>query len=227
MKQERMKDAMKDTFSKLELSENAKEEVWEQIAEKIGHSNGKKSGRIQKVLIKTAAVVLVVVLLFAGINKLSAGKLAEAVTGLWRADKNSSEVLRETTDYHVMLDSVYAPELWECTQKRIVFAGTFGVVIYDRTKDQVTGTINLSKTDNNYFNADTLQTKYLLEKDSLWVYHCKNGKPAGRCYQYDLSACGSAKNRQIVSLKPVTSQKAQSELETKRKEQQKGKYTDT
>ena len=67
MKQERMKDAMKDTFSKLELSENAKEEVWEQIAEKIGHSNGKKSGRIQKVLIKTAAVVLVVVLLFAGI----------------------------------------------------------------------------------------------------------------------------------------------------------------
>ena len=28
MKQERMKDAMKDTFSKLELSENAKEEVW-------------------------------------------------------------------------------------------------------------------------------------------------------------------------------------------------------
>ena len=174
MKQERMKDAMKDTFSKLELSENAKEEVWEQIAEKIEHSNGKKSGRIQKVLIKTAAVVLAVVLLFAGINKLSAGKLAEAVTGLWRADKNSSEVLRETTDYHVMLDSVYAPELWECTQKRIVFAGTFGVVIYDRTKDQVTGTINLSKTDNNYFNADTLQTKYLLEKDSLWVYHCKN-----------------------------------------------------
>ncbi|PWL71640.1 MAG: hypothetical protein DBY27_02605 [Clostridiaceae bacterium] len=227
MKQERMKDAMKDTFSKLELSENAKEEVWEQIAEKIGHSNGKKSGRIQKVLIKTAAVVLVVVLLFAGINKLSAGKLAEAVTGFWRADKNSSKVLQETTDYHVMLDSVYAPELWECTQKRIVFAGTFGVVIYDRTKEQVTGTINLSKTDNNYFNADTLQTKYLLEKDSLWVYHCKNGKPAGRCYQYDLSACGSAKNRQIVSLKPVTSQKAQSDLETKRKEQQKGKYTDT
>ena len=42
MKQERMKDAMKDTFSKLELSENAKEEVWEQIAEKIEHSNGKK-----------------------------------------------------------------------------------------------------------------------------------------------------------------------------------------
>ena len=93
MKQERMKDAMKDTFSKLELSENAKEEVWEQIAEKIGHSNGKKSGRIQKVLIKTAAVVLVVVLLFAGINKLSAGKLAEAVTGFWRADKNSSEII--------------------------------------------------------------------------------------------------------------------------------------
>ena len=31
MKQERMKDAMKDTFSKLELSENAKEEVWEHI----------------------------------------------------------------------------------------------------------------------------------------------------------------------------------------------------
>ena len=54
MKQERMKDAMKDTFSKLELSENAKEEVWEQIAEKIEHSNGKKSGRIQKVQIKTA-----------------------------------------------------------------------------------------------------------------------------------------------------------------------------
>ena len=125
MKQERMKDAMKDTFSKLELSENAKEEVWEQIAEKIEHSNGKKSGRIQKVLIKTAAVVLAVVLLFAGINKLSAGKLAEAVTGFWRADKNSSEVLRETTDYHVMLDSVYAPELWECTQKRIVFCLDF------------------------------------------------------------------------------------------------------
>ena len=47
MKQERVKNAMKDTFSKLELSENVKEEVWEQIAEKIEHSDRKKSGRIQ------------------------------------------------------------------------------------------------------------------------------------------------------------------------------------
>lgn len=66
MKQERVKNAMKDTFSKLELSENVKEEVWEQIAEKIEHSDRKKSGRIQKVLIKTAAAVLVVVLLLPG-----------------------------------------------------------------------------------------------------------------------------------------------------------------
>ena len=41
----------------------------------------------------------------------------------------------------------------------------FGLVIYDRQSERVSATIDLQKIESNHFNADTLQTRFLIQGD--------------------------------------------------------------
>ena len=100
----------------------------------------------------------------------------EAISGLWQTDESSQKIVTEMTDYHVRLDSVYAPEILECTEKRLIFAGSFGLVIYDRQSERVSATIDLQKIESNHFNADTLQTRFLIQGDELVIYNLQNKK---------------------------------------------------
>ncbi len=114
--------------------------------------------------------------LFGTINGVSHGGLVEAISGLWQTDESSQKIVTEMTDYHVRLDSVYAPEILECTEKRLIFAGSFGLVIYDRQSERVSATIDLQKIESNHFNADTLQTRFLIQGDELVIYNLQNKK---------------------------------------------------
>ena len=109
--------------------------------------------------------------LFGTINGVSHGGLVEAISGLWQTDESSQKIVTEMTDYHVRLDSVYAPKILECTEKRLIFAGSFGLVIYDRQSERVSATIDLQKIESNHFNADTLQTRFLIQGDELVIYN--------------------------------------------------------
>lgn len=217
------KDELKQAFGGLEPTEELTKEVWTRVEKNMETVKKRKVSKI----VKAAAVVLIAAGLLGGINGLSENKLVEALVSFWHVDKESQSILKDMTDYHVMVDTVYAPKLLEYTDQRIIFAGNFGVVVYNRQKQQVAATINLAKIHSNYFNAETLSTQFIVDGNKLYVYNCKKGKTYGNYYCYDLTAGGKEENTQVVSLEPVEIKEASQSMETKRKETQKGKYEET
>ena len=147
----------------------------------------------------------------------------EALVSFWHVDKESQSILKDMTDYHVMVDTVYAPKLLEYTDQRIIFAGNFGVVVYNRQKQQVAATINLAKIHSNYFNAETLSTQFIVDGNKLYVYNCKKGKTYGNYYCYDLTVGGKEEKTQVVSLEPVEIKRSQSVYGNEKKRNTEGK----
>ena len=142
----------KNMFDGMELPEQAKQEVWGNLESIISNTTVEKRVHKNRVWVrrlgKTAAAFLIMGVLFGTINGVSHGGLVEAISGLWQTDESSQKIVTEMTDYHVRLDSVYAPEILECTEKRLIFAGSFGLVIYDRQSERVAATIDLQKIES-------------------------------------------------------------------------------
>ena len=222
------KQIEKNMFDGMELPEQTKQEVWGNLESIISNTTVEKRVHKNRVWVrrlgKTAAAFLIMGVLFGAINGVSHGGLVEAISGLWQTDESSQKIVTEMTDYHVKLDSVYAPEILECTEKRLIFAGSFGLVIYDRQSERVAATIDLQKIESNHFNADTLQTRFLIRGDELVIYNLQNKKVYGKSYHYNLSTNGK---KETSSLLPDVTQKADAFLEKEWQKQNKDKYADT
>ena len=218
----------KNMFDGMELPEQTKQKVWGNLESIISNTTVEKRVHKNRVWVrrlgKTAAAFLIMGVLFGTINGVSHGGLVEAISGLWQTDESSQKIVTEMTDYHVRLDSVYAPEILECTEKRLIFAGSFGLVIYDRQSERVSATIDLQKIESNHFNADTLQTRFLIQGDELVIYNLQNKKVYGKSYHYNISTNGK---KETSSLLPDTTQKADAFLEKEWQKQNKDKYADT
>ena len=206
----------KQAFGDIALAEDDKEELWDQLERRITRHPGRRH------VLRAAAVAAIVI---AGIGTtlmidgMTGGRLVNALTGIWKTEKGTQEIVRTVTDYYYIgLDSVYAPEVIECSDTRIVFANSFGLVVYDRKREQVVGTIDLQKIQCNYFNADTLQTRFLLMGDQLTVYNLSKKKVSGKYYVFDLSHCTDREDG-TIALETVETGPASGQLEKKWKEQ--------
>ena len=109
----------KNMFDGMELPEQAKQEVWGNLESIISNTTVEKRVHKNRVWVrrlgKTAAAFLIMGVLFGTINGVSHGGLVEAISGLWQTDESSQKIVTEMTDYHVRLDSVYAPEIISAT----------------------------------------------------------------------------------------------------------------
>ena len=103
------KDELKQAFGGLEPTEELTKEVWTRVEKNMETVKKRKVSKI----VKAAAVVLIAAGLLGGINGLSGNKLVEALVSFWHVDKESQSILKDMTDYHVMVDTVYAPKLLE------------------------------------------------------------------------------------------------------------------
>lgn len=194
----------KQAFDQIRISPEDKEILWEQLRQK------RKRHPLRRSFLRIAAMLAVVLCAGAGaaliVDGMTGGKLANALSGIWIKEESSNRIVEKITDrYSVRLDSAYAPEVIECSDSRILFANSFGLVVYDRQRQRVTGTIDLQKIQCNYFNADTLQTKFFLDHDTLTVYNKKGKKIWGPCYRFDLN--NFPKNRNgIIAIEPAATQ---------------------
>ena len=107
------KDELKQAFGGLEPTEELTKEVWTRVEKNMETVKKRKVSKI----VKAAAVVLIAAGLLGGINGLSENKLVEALVSFWHVDKESQSILKDMTDYHVMVDTVYAPKLLEYTDQ--------------------------------------------------------------------------------------------------------------
>lgn len=127
------KDELKQAFGGLEPTEELTKEVWTRVEKNMETVKKRKVSKI----VKAAAVVLIAAGLLGGINGLSGNKLVEALVSFWHVDKESQSILKDMTDYHVMVDTVYAAktfgiyrsknyicrEFWRCGLQQAETAG--------------------------------------------------------------------------------------------------------
>ena len=212
----------KQAFEDITLTSGEKEALWEQMRQK------RRKRSLGRSLLRTAAMLAVIACAGIGttliVDGFTGGRLASALSGIWKAEEESGQIVETVTDlFHIRLDNVYAPELIECSDERAVFANPFGLVVYDRKRQCVTGTADLEKIQCNYFNADTLQTKFLVTGDRLTVYNLSGKKVSGSCYVFDLGKCRNQPDGGIVALEPTETRKASPGLEKKWKNQSKNR----
>lgn len=232
------KNQIKKAFLLLEPSAQVQEDIWNKIEKQIdeptvgrmikseNRKRTKEKGYYRKVFLKAAAFLVLAVGILGAIDRMNGGKMMEVLANFWKVDKDSQHVVQKMTDYHVKVDTAYAPELLEDTKERIIFAGTFGVVIYDQERGRVEGTIDLDKIQSNFFGTETLKTRFIVDGDNLYIYNCQEGKPYGKYYRYDLGMCkGNLKKKEISSLSPVETKKVTENLEKQRKKSQRYKTT--
>lgn len=209
----------KDAFGKLEMSTESKEKIWESLEQKKEQADrvtGNK--RSQKFTPKKWIAAAIICICFLGITLIEVftdGKIVDAVEKLWKVEESSQRVIEHTVDYRVTLDGFYAPELIECSEKRIIFASSMGVIIYDKEKRRVAGTIDLQEIESNFlFCIDPTTTRFLQEGEQLVVYNedSEEEKVQGNCYVYDLTQCSSLESGEIVALKPIEITPATDEL---------------
>ena len=123
----------KQAFDQIRISPEDKEILWEQLRQK------RKRHPLRRSFLRIAAMLAVVLCAGAGavliVDGMTGGKLANALSGIWIKEESSNRIVEKITDrYSVRLDSAYAPEVIECSDSRILFANSFGLVVYDRQR---------------------------------------------------------------------------------------------
>ena len=212
----------KQAFDSIALPAEDKEELWNQLEQRI--TRPPKRRHVMRIAVMLAVILCAGLAGALAVNGMTGGRLVNALSGIWKAEeskeeKNSQEIIQTVTDYYyIELDSSYAPEVIECSDTRIIFANSFGLVVYDRKRQQVAGTIDLQKIQCNYFNADTLQTRFLVRGDQLTVYNLSKKKVSGKYYVFDLSYCKDKENG-TIALEAVETGSASGQLQKKWKAQ--------
>lgn len=215
------KNIWKNAFGRLEMPAEVKEEIWERFEKEVKGGNYNESGKrirgcrgVPHVCRYAGRWVMAAVIIsFIGIltaNLQTGGRIVEALQKLWKVEQGSQEIVEHSVDYHITLDGEFAPNLIECSDKRIVFASSVGLIVYDRTLKQVVGTVDLQEIESFQFDDTFGATRFLPEGDKLTIYNRKDGTAigkgyivAGDCYVYDLAQCSLVERGEIKALKPV------------------------
>ena len=176
----------------LKPSEELINKIWENINSK---ENQKKHWFPFRVQIQAAVLVLICfALIFAvfgnGITKI---RSIHSLMGFWDVDAEN-DIIRNI----VQETEVYAPILWECSEKTLIFATARGAVVYDRHEKQIIAVIDLQNIGCHYMNTNTLATRAYIENNQLWIFNEKDGIANGSCYIYTIPGYSG----EIQNLKP-------------------------
>lgn len=209
------KEIWKDAFRKLEMTEEIKWQVWENVVRKAADRRGKTTKTEKKRFSPgrwvAAAVAFSFFLGLAVFQIRTEGKFVKMLQQIWKIDDASRKVVEHTASYH--FHTLDAPDLIDCSEKRLIFASSMGLIVYDRELKKVTGTIDLKKIGCFYLVEEADQsvfTHFLTEGDRLIIYNYRlDGKKQESCYIYNLAECNSLKDEEIKALKiqetgPVT-----------------------
>lgn len=225
-----LKDEIRFYAGSFILSDKDKENMWNTIHD----MRGKKSYAMVKRMFRISAAVFVCVMLFGiGINVASKGRVAEVIREFCGMEQESVQIIGNMTPES---SESFAPPLLFCDESYVIFANSRGMTIYNREWERVTATIDLQEISCNYFTADTLMTKVIVEGKKIIVFNVEvegkestvpnenNKKVQGDSYVFELTE--SPEPDTILCLKPVEKTKDESLLE-RWEEKMSGCYVDT
>ena len=140
-----------------------------------------------------------------GTNAATNGRVTELIREFCSTEPESTQNIEpdsaQIMENRTPESEIYAPPILFCDETRLFFANSRGMVIYDRTKEKVTATIDLQEIDCHYFTANSLETRILVEGNTILVFNEKNEKVQGDSYVFEISA--SEEPDTVLNLKPI------------------------
>ena len=208
-----MNKEIKNIFDNLTPKEEEKQKIWNEIEKKIEVKISKENRknntqniwkRTGKTVGAAAAILIVFFMLGLCANAATNGKVTKVLQKLTgkeeveekeKAEKAKKEVIEETLKITQKM-TVYAPEIYACTERYLVFAHLRGMVIYDRKEDAVASVVDLQKIDCNNFDSHTRFTRIILDGENLIIFNEENGE-ADSIY-YECSLAGDLKENSLT-----------------------------
>ena len=142
------KNQIKKAFLLLEPSAQVQEDIWNKIEKQIdeptvgrmikseNRKRTKEKGYYRKFFLKAAAFLVLAVGILGAIDRMNGGKMMEVLANFWKVDKDSQHVVQKMTDYHVKVDTAYAPELLEDTKEELFLQGHLALLFMIRREDR-------------------------------------------------------------------------------------------
>ena len=221
-----------DSFS---LSDRKKQQMKQQILEQL---NEKKTAKapfpFQKIFRVATACILLLLISGIGIHTAKDEKVADfirnsggrqlltSIQKLCGIEPESAEIIQNMTPEA----EVYAPPIIDCSDQRIIFATSRGMIIYNRSEEKITATIDLQKIGCNYFSTNSITTKIISDHNMLTIFNIKGQEVQGTCYIFDLSQL-QTQNDAITNLSPSQSIAADQALLAQWEKNMGNRYVDT
>lgn len=119
------------------------------------------------------------------VNAATDGEFFESIRTFLGMPKQQKQVADEGIKLGRSDSNVYADPLVTCSDAYIVFANERGLMIYGRDEETLLAALDLQAIDCNYFNAETVETHVMMQKNLCRGYLVSPKKfiDAGRGYE--------------------------------------------
>lgn len=145
-------------------------------------------------MMQVAAAIAVMFVLAVATNSMTDGKVYAAIKEFLSFGQSRQDVAGNIADINKRHTEIYAPDVYCCDGKLLVFGALRGLIIYDMEQGKVAATIDTQEIDCVYYNSDSRHTRVVREGDNLIVFNMIGEEKAeGNYYVFDLSQVSGGK----------------------------------
>lgn len=154
--------------------------------EQAGKNRKKKRGVSYRML-QVAAAIAVTLGLGAAVNSMTEGQVYASIKEFLSFGQSRQDVAGNIADIQKRHTEIYAPEIYSCDGKLMVFGALRGLIVYDMEQGKVAATVDTQEIDCVYYNSDSKHTRVVREGDKLIVFNMVGEKAEGNYYVFDFS----------------------------------------
>lgn len=146
----------------------------------------KRKGAVYRVM-QVAAAIAVMLVIGVAANSMTDGQVYAAIREFLSFGQTRQDVAGNIADIQKRHTEIYAPEVYSCDGKMLVFGALRGLIVYDMEQGKIAATIDTQKIDCVYYNSDSKHTRVVRDGDNLIVFNMEGEKAEGNYYVFDLS----------------------------------------
>lgn len=180
------KEQSEEMWKKIEMYQKSSSEAGELQKKNSLWSRRKRTGWMYRLAMGFAAVIIAA----------STAAIADAATGGAISHKigtminktigkeEEKQIVDQAGDVFEQDIEVYASDLFHIDKEVLVFGNMRGIIIYDRKKDEVLGTIDTQNIDCIYFDGDKKETCVYKEGASIYIFNTEQKEVTSPVYEY-------------------------------------------
>lgn len=139
-------------------------------------------------MVQVAAAIAIMFIIGVAANSMTGGQVYAAIKEFFSFGQTRQDVAGNIADINKRHTEIYAPDVYCCDGKLLVFGALRGLIIYDMEQGKIAATIDTQKIDCVYYNSDSKHTRVVRDGDSLIVFNMIGEEKAeGNYYVFDLS----------------------------------------